>query len=66
MDFTFLKLDVADRVATVTIDRQDKLNALNRETLEALDSAFLAAGQEEGLQHWHHCSPLCTRRARQS
>lgn len=34
----------------ITVNRPDKLNALNRETLEALDSAFLAAGQEESVR----------------
>ncbi len=40
MDFTFLKLDVADRVAIVTIDRQDKLNALNAQVINELDRMF--------------------------
>jgi len=50
MDFTFLKLDVADRVATVTIDRQDKLNALNAQVISELDHMFadLAAREEVG------------------
>lgn len=34
----------------ITVNRPDKLNALNRETLEALDSAFLAAGEEESVR----------------
>ena len=34
----------------ITVNRPDKLNALNRETLEALDAAFLAAGQEESVR----------------
>jgi enoyl-CoA hydratase len=37
---TFLRLDIADRVATVTIDRQDKLNALNAKVIAELDSMF--------------------------
>ncbi|MBV8771302.1 MAG: enoyl-CoA hydratase, partial [Deltaproteobacteria bacterium] len=28
-DYEFLKVDVADRVATVTINRPDSLNAVN-------------------------------------
>jgi enoyl-CoA hydratase len=38
----FLRLEVADRVATVTIDRQDKLNALNRQVIAELDAMFTA------------------------
>lgn len=38
--FTFLTLDVADRIATVTIDRPDKLNALNATVIAELDKAF--------------------------
>ncbi|TVP42440.1 MAG: hypothetical protein EA350_15730 [Gemmatimonadales bacterium] len=34
--------EVADRIATVTIQRPEKLNALNREVLDALDAAFTA------------------------
>ena len=34
----------------ITVNRPDKLNALNRETLEALDAAFLGAGQEESVR----------------
>ncbi len=40
MSFAFLKLDVAERIATVTIDRQDKLNALNAAVINELDRMF--------------------------
>jgi enoyl-CoA hydratase len=37
-----VRTDITDRIATVTIDRPEKLNALNREVLEALDASFVA------------------------
>ena len=40
--FEFLLLDVADRVATVTINRPDKLNALNAAVIGELDRMFTA------------------------
>ncbi|MEK0431737.1 MAG: hypothetical protein RL139_1541 [Gemmatimonadota bacterium] len=40
--FAFLLLDVADRVATVTINRPDKLNALNGQVIAELDAMFTA------------------------
>lgn len=49
MDFTFLKLDVTDRVATVTIDRQDKLNALNAQVISELDRMFAELSTREDV-----------------
>lgn len=45
-------LTVADdgAIRWITVNRPDKLNALNRDTLEALDSAFLAAEREESVR----------------
>ena len=40
----------ADGVRVLTIDRPDKLNALNRQTLEALDAAFAAAGEDPAVR----------------
>ena len=40
----------AGGVRILTVDRPDKLNALNRETLEALDAAFSAAGDDPAVR----------------
>src|SRR6058998_307444 len=40
MPFQFLTLEVADRVATLTINRPDKLNALNDATIAELGNAI--------------------------
>lgn len=46
--FEFLLLEIADRVATVTINRPDKLNALNAAVIAELDRMFTAlAGREQ-------------------
>lgn len=46
MTYENLKLEIADRIATVTIDRPRKLNALDRETFLSLEQCF--AGLAEG------------------
>jgi enoyl-CoA hydratase len=38
--YEFLRVEIADRVAIVTIDRQDKLNALNAAVIAELDRMF--------------------------
>ena len=40
MAYTFLTLDVADRIATLTVNRPDKLNALNDATIRELGDAL--------------------------
>jgi enoyl-CoA hydratase len=40
MAFQFLQVDVADRIATITINRPDKLNALNDATMAELGEAI--------------------------
>lgn len=40
---SFVKLETSERIALVTIDRQDKLNALNSQVLAELDAALETA-----------------------
>lgn len=42
----FVKLEIKDRVALVTIDRQESLNALNKEVISSLDKVFASLDQE--------------------
>ena len=42
MPYEFLTVDVADRIATVTVNRPDKLNALNARVFDELDEVFTA------------------------
>ncbi|PSP55982.1 enoyl-CoA hydratase [Halobacteriales archaeon QS_1_67_19] len=46
-DWETITLDYEDDVATLTVDRPDRLNALNVETLEAIEEA-LAEARDEG------------------
>ena len=46
MPFEFLNVEVADRIARVTVNRPDKLNALNARVLEDLDVVFTALGTD--------------------
>lgn len=43
----FVKVDIAERVALLTIDRQEKLNALNSEVLDELLSALEQVSRDE-------------------
>jgi enoyl-CoA hydratase len=45
--YEFLKLELADRIATVLIDRPDKLNALNGKVIAELDRMFGELSQRE-------------------
>lgn len=50
MPFEFLTLDVADGVAVVTINRPDKLNALNQQVIAELDRMFTELGGREQVR----------------
>jgi enoyl-CoA hydratase len=46
----YVRVDTEDGVRTVTVDRPEKLNALNTEVLAALEAAFAQAQTESGLR----------------
>ncbi len=47
--YEFLLLDVAERIATVTINRPDKLNALNAKVIGEMDRMFTALAAREDV-----------------
>src|SRR5262245_12265761 len=49
MEYRHLLLDVADKVATVTINRPDKGNALAPDVLNEVESLFTALGQRDDV-----------------
>ena len=48
--FEFLLLEIADRVATVTINRPDKLNALNEAVIAELDRMFTSLATRDQVR----------------
>lgn len=48
--FTFLTLEIADALAIVTINRPDKLNALNATVIAELDKAFTELSRREQVR----------------
>jgi enoyl-CoA hydratase len=50
MDYKNIIVDTRDGVATVTINRPDKLNALDDRTMEELDAAFAALGSDASVR----------------
>lgn len=49
MEYQYLLLDVTDKVATVTINRPDKVNALAPGVLEEITSVFTRLGEREDV-----------------
>ncbi|WP_337169531.1 enoyl-CoA hydratase-related protein [Gemmatimonas aurantiaca] len=49
MSYQFLQFDVADRIATITVNRPDKLNALNDATIAELGRAIDEANAREDV-----------------
>ena len=45
-----VSVSIQDAVSTITVNRPDKLNALNRQTLLALDEAFAKAATDEAVR----------------
>jgi enoyl-CoA hydratase len=50
MSYENLVLDVRDGIAVLTVNRPDKLNALNDRTMDELDAAFGALGADEAVR----------------
>lgn len=50
-----------DTVRVLTVNRPDKLNALNRATLEALQAAFDAASADDAVRVVVRCWCRCSR-----
>jgi len=48
--FTFLTLEIADTLAIVTVNRPDKLNALNSTVIAELDKAFTELSQRDQVR----------------
>ena len=49
MSYQNLLVEIHDRVGRITVNRPDKLNALNRATLEELDRAFRAMAEDPAV-----------------
>ena len=50
MSTPVLQIDTQNGIRTVTINRPDKLNALNAATLDALDAAFANAAADDSVR----------------
>jgi enoyl-CoA hydratase len=49
MSYQNLVVQVQDRIGRITVNRPEKLNALNRATLEEIDAAFAAMGSDPAV-----------------
>lgn len=49
MQYKFIQFDVTDRIATITLNRPDKLNALNDAVIDELDRAIDAVRSEADI-----------------
>jgi naphthoate synthase len=49
VDYTDIRYEVADRIATITIDREDRLNAFRGRTVEELLYAFREAWRDDDV-----------------
>lgn len=45
----YIRYEVADRIATITLDRPEAANAQNRELLDELDAAWVRAAEDEDV-----------------
>jgi enoyl-CoA hydratase len=50
MSYENLKIEKRDGIAVLTINRPDKLNALNQRTMQELDAAFSSFESDEGIR----------------
>ncbi len=50
MNYTNLLIDINDKIATVTINRPQKLNALNKETIQELHNVFSELEQNKNIK----------------
>lgn len=50
MDQALATYEVADGIATITVNRPDKLNALNEDVMAAIDAAFAKARDDAGCR----------------
>lgn len=49
-EFKYVLYEVADQVATITLNRPDKANAQNERTLDELDARFTAAARDDDVK----------------